>query len=240
MKPLIFLGSRMGMAQLATVAEDMGYQIEGILDFQYHGNTDRISNIPVIGNDLWLMDKENTQAQEWLNGCDFFVADYFGGSKTEMRSWTLRKRRIQMLEELGIDSPNLIHPSNNLAGLTSKYTDGSLKIGKGNFFDEDVVIHQDNVTIGDYCCLTWGSRVSHGSIVGNNVIFCPNTFYQFCNIGNDVFLGMNSKTKVYSIDKKINIGNNAIIWAEACIKNDIPNDSILTSKGRIVPVDLLY
>jgi len=239
MRPLIFLGSRMGMAQLATVAEAMGYDVKGILDFQYYGNTDRISNIPVIGNDLWLLDKENAQAQEWLNGCDFFVADYFGGSKAEMRSWTLRKRRIQMLEGLGLESPNLIHPSNNLAGLTSNYTDRTLRIGKGNFFDEDVIIHQDNVTIGDYCCLTWGVRISHGTTVGNNVTFTPRCFYQFCDIGDDVFLGYDSEISPFAKDR-ITIGNNSAVWAKASVSVDVPEDSVYTHKDRIISKRALY
>lgn len=239
MKPLIFLGSRLGMSQLATVAEALGYEVEGILDFQYYGNKDTISNIPVIGNDLWLLDENNTQAQKWLKDCDFFVANFFGGSKEDIKNQILRTRRIQMLERLGIDSPNLIHPSNNLAGLTSKYTDKSLKIGKGNFFDEGVTIHQDNVTIGDYCCLTWGVKVSHDTVIGNNVSFAPNCFYQFCDIGNDTFLGYNSEVSPFA-KNRISIGNNVVVWAKSSVLVDVPDNSVYTHKDRIISKRALY
>lgn len=227
------------MSQLAIVAEANGYKIEGILDFQYYGNTDRISNIPVIGNDLWLLDKDNDQAQEWLKDCDFFIANCFGGSKADIRNQTLRTRRIQMLERLGIDSPNLIHPSNNLAGLTSKYTNGTLRIGKGNFFDEGVILHQDNVTIGNYCSLTWGVKVSHDTIIGNNVTFAPNCFYQFCDIGDNTFLGYDSEVSPFA-NKRISIGNNVVVWAKSSVSVDVPDNSVYTHKDRIISKRALY
>ena len=243
MRPLIFLGCRQATGQLAVVAEAMGYEVKGILDFQYYQNPDyptqKISNIPFIGSDLWLLDKENAQAQEWLNECDFFVADYFGGPMSQLRSYKLRIRRIQMLEHLGIDSPNLIHPNTDLRGLSSKYTDGSLRIGKGNFIDNDVVIHQDAVEIGDYCVMAWGTRISHGAKVGNNVTFCPKTFYQECDIGNDVFLGHGSELSPFARDR-ITIGDRSTVWANSSIIKDVPDDSIYTHKDRIMSKRAVY
>jgi len=75
-RPIIFVGSRQGMAQLAVVADLSGMQILGILDHHYYGNTDTIADIPVIGDERWLLDPENAQAKSWIEECDFFPANY--------------------------------------------------------------------------------------------------------------------------------------------------------------------
>jgi len=238
-RPIIFVGSRQGMAQLAVVADLSGMQILGILDHHYYGNTDTIADIPVIGDERWLLDPENAQAKSWIEECDFFPANYHNGSMVHQSLDILRSERIDILEQVGANVVNLIHPESKLYGLTNRYSDNSFKFGKGNFIDQGATFHNDQVTIGDYCCFTWGTKISHGANIGNNCIFTPNTFYQECDIGNNVFLGYNSEISPFA-KERISIGDQATVWSKASVQKSVPANSIYTNKDRIVSKKALY
>jgi carbonic anhydrase/acetyltransferase-like protein (isoleucine patch superfamily) len=236
-RPLIFVGSRQCMMALANIAELNGIEILGILDHHYWGNTDSIGNIPVIGDERWLLDVNNTQAQTWLTGCDFFAANYWNGQQSKNPNLQkLRQDRIKILEQSRASIINLIHPSVNIYKLNSKYH--NVRLGKGIEIHDDCWISLDHTTIGDYCSIQNNSRIGHDAVLGNNVIISPDAWMFNCEIGNDVFIGMSSMIDIIEVSRRekslISIGNNSSVWANARITRDIPDNSIYTNNNRIL------
>ena len=55
------------MNRLFIVADLAGYEIIGILDHHYYGNTDNINGVPVIGDERWLLDSTRRGQSELPN-----------------------------------------------------------------------------------------------------------------------------------------------------------------------------
>lgn len=236
-RPLIFVGSRQCMMALANIAELNGIEIAGILDHHYWGNTESIGNIPIIGDERWLLDKDNIQAQTWLLEYDFFVANYWNGQQSKnLNIQKLRQDRINILEQSQARVINLIHPSVNIYKLTSKYQ--NVQLGKGIEIHDDCWISLDHTKIGDYCSIQNNSRVGHDAILGKNVIVSPDAWMFDCEIGNDSFIGMSSMIDIIEVSRRenhlIRIGNNSSVWANSRIIRDVPGDSIYTNTNRIL------
>ena len=101
------------MRQIAVLAELNDIEVLGIIDHHYYGNTDTIGGIPVIGDERWLLDSDNQQAQQWLNECDFFPANWSTGSQQLYNGANLdllRLQRIDILDQSKARVINLIHP----------------------------------------------------------------------------------------------------------------------------------
>ena len=58
-KKLILVGSRRNLTDIVYTAQDLGYEVVGILDKHYWGNTATIDNVPVIGSEDELLDPGN-------------------------------------------------------------------------------------------------------------------------------------------------------------------------------------
>lgn len=235
-KPLIFVGSRDKQALLHIVAEARGYEILGILDYHYYGNTDKIDCVPVIGDERSLLDPTDKEAQRWLKTCDFFVANWWYGNQHINQSGPdlqrLRLDRIGIVEQTGANVINLIHPNSETLGGNSKYA--TLKIGKGVFIDDNCWVCPHNVSIGNYCQIMQGSKFGAGAHLRFNVCVGPFTHIHHVDIGDNSYIGIYSKINlIHTQDHMLNIGNNVTTWTNSQILKDIPSNSIHTDKGRI-------
>lgn len=235
-RPLIFIGSRSHMNDLAITADHMKRPILGILDYQYYGNQDFICDIPVIGNDRWLTDSSNVQAQAWIRNCDFFVATLNSGNQVDAESGLNRERirlqRIKMLEDLGLRTINLIDPESRLSrDLVSKYSD--IKLGRGIYVGPFVDI-MHGTTIGDFCIIEHQSFIGHHVTIGRNTNILGDCQLNWCDIGKNVVIGFGSKTIHNSRHPRYLIGDWSTIWAHSSITQDIPLNSIYTTQGRIL------
>ena len=236
-KPLIFVGSRSLMSSLFIVADLTGYEIIGILDHHYYGNTDNIFGVPVIGDEHWLLDTTNSQAQEWLDKCFFFPANFWPGSQytgTGQDQQLLRLDRIRILEKSGAKVINLIHPTSGPTHIDNKYA--SIKLGKGIFIDEGCYIANINVEIGDYSTLQIKTTLMQNCVLGKNVTTAPNVIIMHCNIGDNCFFGFSAKSYNYKtrLGRDVIIGSNVIVWTNAEVIKDIPANSIYTDTHRIL------
>ena len=232
-RPLIFVGSRLLMRQLALVAELNNIEVLGILDHHYWGNTNSICDIPVIGDERWLLNQDNYQSQQWLQDCDFFPANWWNGNqhtnKSSLDLQDLRKQRINILEISRANVINLIHPDSFPP--VSKYAD--FEIGKGVFVDAGCWFSIDRVRIGNYCGIEVGSRISHNTTLGENVLIAPEVFLCNCTIGEDSFVG----TRCHTSGRRsttIDIGKNCTIWAGAELIKSVPDNSIYTHTNRVM------
>lgn len=235
-RPLIFVGSRRKLVRLAVVADLNGIKIKGILDHHHWGNLDNICQIPVIGDERWLLDNSNLLVQEWKSSCDFFVANWNDGSQglNGLDLGELRKQRIEIVEKSGVNVINLIHPDSNIRDINSRYAD--IKLGRGIFIDDDCWIDgTDHVEIGDYNVISTGCTVTHDVKLGFNVMLAPEVFLYGCAVGDHTYFGMFSKINYhkYRSIKSIDIGTNCTVWTGAEVNKNIPDNSIYTDTHRI-------
>lgn len=89
------------------------------------------------------------------------------------------------------------------------------KIGKGSFIGQNVYLDPlaiQNISIGNHCLIT-----QNVSILTHFYGINRNFYFDKVEIGNNVFIGMNS-----IICKPVRIGNNSIICAGSVITKDIP------------------
>lgn len=237
-KPIIFVGSRKSMNRLFIVADLAGYEIIGILDHHYYGNTDNINGVPVIGDERWLLDSTNSQAQEWLDKCFFFPGNFWSGnqpSNPKSNQQLLRLDRIRILEKCGAKIVSLIHPNSYPLYIDNKYA--AVKLGKGVFIDNNCWIGTNNVEIGDYSTIMEASKIATDSTLGKNVTVAPNSFIFHCVTGDNCYFGFSSKSYNYKtkIDRdRLIIGNDVLVWTNAEVMKDIPSHSIYTDTHKIL------
>ena len=239
LRPLIFVGSRFNMLEFAVTAHKLGHEILGILDHQYYMNTDSIDGIPVIGDERWLLDSNNQQAQTWLKTCDFFVATVSTGEQLnkniESNREMLRYQRINLLDQANANVASLIDPDSQLfKNLNNIYS--RIKLGKGIFVAHSADVTVYTVNIGDYAIIQPQVFIGHHVCIGRNVNIAPMSKIFSCNIGNNSTIGMYSYTKCCALSRKdyYNIGSWSTVWSQGCIDRDVPDNSILTNQGRVL------
>jgi UDP-3-O-[3-hydroxymyristoyl] glucosamine N-acyltransferase len=243
-RPLIFVGSRVMLGELATIADLNNIEILGILDCHYYGNTDTICGIPIIGDERWLLN-DDPRGKIYRETCDFFPGNYHDGEQRSaahntntdlnimhnLSSPDLRRKRIDILDKSKVNVINLIHPDASVAGLKSKYS--SYKIGKGVQIHYGCFHGVDNVVIEDYTAFLTGNIIGHAVKVGRNTLVAPQTFLHDCDIGADSVVGIYSRINTIPKKKKlICIGKNVTIWHSSEVTDDIPDSHIHTSDGR--------
>ena len=222
------------MRQIAVLAELNDIEVLGIIDHHYYGNTDTIGGIPVIGDERWLLDSDNQQAQQWLNECDFFPANWSTGSQQLYNGANLdllRLQRIDILDQSKARVINLIHPG-AFVHSDSKYSD--LKLGRGILIDNLCAVSIDSVSIGDYCVISIGSKIAHHTTLGRNVLLAGENYIHNSDVGNNVYFGMYSKISQHHHGDRINIGDGCTIWSSAEVTKSIPDDKVYTHTNRIL------
>jgi UDP-3-O-[3-hydroxymyristoyl] glucosamine N-acyltransferase len=231
-KPLIFVGSRSVILEMAHTADLNNIEILGILDSQYYGNTEEIQGIPVIGSELWLLDKDNSQAKKWLKDCDFLPVNWHNGStEKENNLGLLRQQRINILKESNANLINLIHPDTSIPKKT-KYS--SFSIGIGNYIHPGVYISSNNVQIGNYCIISSTSSIHHDVTIHDNVLVGPNVHLDICEIGTNSLIGSHSRTNPVKKKGSIKIGENVTVWTGSEVIKDIPKNCHYTFDNRIL------
>lgn len=235
-RPLIFVGSRVMMLELASIAELNNIEILGILDHHYFGNQDSICGIPIIGDERQLLNSNNPEMKQLLRTCDFFPANWHNGeqkNRNRPSGHDLRINRINLLDRSGASVINLIHPSSSVAHHhLLKYKD--YQIGRGVFIDANVHHSVCNVKIGDYSAFMAGNICGHDVTVGRNVLVAGSTHLFDCTINDNAFIGIYSHINPYYKKGAISIGKNATIWHSATVKKDVPDNCMYTTTGRIL------
>jgi hypothetical protein len=234
------------LSELATIADLNGIEVLGILDSQYYGNTDTICGIPVIGDERWLLN-DDPRAKIYKETCDFFPGNYHDGQQRSPTNNTnpdltvldnvstvdLRLKRINLLDQSGVNVINLIHPDASVAGLKSRYS--NYKLGRGVQIHYGCAHGLDNVILDDYTAFLAGNIIGHAVRVRRNTLVAPATFLHDCDIGENSVVGIYSKFNTLPKKKNvIKVGSNVTIWHSSEVKDDIPDNHIHTSDGRVL------
>jgi len=239
MKDLIFVGSRSLMHPLVKTAELCGFNILGILDQYYWGNTDAMEGVPFIGSELQLLDSNDQQAQQWRKDCWFFVSSFWDGRQHNpnhpgLDNEQVRKDRIDLVESLGVNIANLIHPA-------TRYTWGtdSIKLGHGILIAGEVCIAHE-VNIGNHVLIDWGSMIysytnleTNSSLgIGSRVGCC--TIKENARIGPHAILIPIREKNMINGHSHMTVGRNSIVWTNAHLYNSVPDNSIYTMHDKVI------
>jgi acetyltransferase-like isoleucine patch superfamily enzyme len=236
-RPLIFVGSRNLINDMAIAAEADGREILGVLDKRFWGNQATVGGgkIPVIGSEDWLLDVNNATAQQWLRTCDFIVASYWdGGQHLEggFDPGQVRLNQIRILEQSGANIINLIHPNAMVDGLYSRY--GDIKIGRGVFLNRGFLMVSAGIVIGDHFVGEAYATLGDGVTIGRNTIMTYHTSVYQCSIGDNVYMGSYARVNIWHKKSPIVIGNNVTIFTNAEVIKDIPDGHMYTADGRVL------
>jgi acetyltransferase-like isoleucine patch superfamily enzyme len=231
-RPVIFVGNRGYFSPFLDVCEIEGREVLGILDHLYYGNTEcNGEGTPFIGDERWLLDPANTQAQQWLKTCDFFSASWFNGvpnlENPELSGNYRKLQHMQILADSGANIINLIHPGADVHR--------TVKLGRGIFVHNQANV-QAHVELGDYAWVgpfsVLGTRAKFGT---NCTIMGPNTINSEAIVGNNVLF--NPHCGAYHRPKEGHppvIGNNCILQPHAVLYGSLPDNSTWTIHNRRV------
>ncbi len=207
MKDLIILGSGGHARSVVSVANSMqNWNILAIVDFNYNGSNEYITDIPVENFDQ-IIKKINPSKT------DVFIAI---GNIME------RFNTYKKIEKYKFSYPNLIHP---LA-----FLDPTSEIGKGNYIGQFSNLGAYS-KIGDFNIVNTYSNIEHEVSIGNfnqlspSAIICGRSTLK-CK----TFMGANSV-----IIDKLKIAENTIIGAGAVVIKDIelPNNTYIGIPAKI-------
>lgn len=227
-RPLVFVGTRLDMEPLIEIAELNGIKLLGILDRFYVGQ--KYEGLDVIGSDLDLLDKNNTEIQKLIDHADFFVATFFSGftntkDPNENTFW-LRLERINIVKKAGCNLIDLIHPQASVSK--------TARIGRNSLIYSPCFI-ESHVDIGSFCTFMHYSGIGHHSKIGDNCAFMPGAGITGKVImGDNVLVGLES-TVLSSERGFTSVGSNIIIAPRVMVLKDVPDDTIVQINGKIVP-----
>lgn len=192
MKKICIFGSSGFAIEIFYLAQDCGYSVECFVDVN---SKEDICGVPVISEDKFDPKK--------------FLAVIAVGSPI------LREKITKKLDLINTNYASLIHPSSKMMGLSHSNINLN-KIGRGVIICANSII-TSNINIGDFCQLNLATTIGHDFFAGDFFTTAPGVHISGNNIvGNKVYFGTNSAT----IDK-INITDNVIIGAGACVTSDI-------------------
>lgn len=234
---LIFVGVRSLMHPLVKTAKLCGFNVLGILDQYYYGNTEEIEGTPIIGSELDLTNGSE-QGKLWRKECWFFVSSFWDGRqfnpKLGLDNEQVRKDRIELVEKLDVKIANIIHPN-------TEYTWGtdSVNIGHGVFISGAVHIAH-KVNIGNHVLIDWGSMIYSYSNLEDNTSLGIGSRIGCCTIKENARIGphailipLREKNMVNGHAHQV-VGKNSVVWVNSHLYHSVPDDSVYTMHGKIL------
>lgn len=232
-KPLILVGVRQNMDDIISLAKYHNYEVIGILDQYYYGNTDKFFDIPIIGNERWLLDSTNTIAQKWINNSWFINSTWWTGRQylntKGLDLEQVRKDRIRILNDSKAKLANLIHPD---AKIPYK---NKIQLGNGIMIMGEAFIGS-YTSIGNHSYIDWQaniskySKIGQGCIIGHRVNLANYELKDYVRIGVGANLIGSKKDSTFAV-----VGENSVIHVGAVAVDDIPPDHIRTFTNKTLP-----
>ncbi len=195
-------------AEVIDALRALGHPVHGCLDGKLPRGTEVFPGVEVVGSDGDL----NALV------ADGFVKVYLGlGGLANLPG---RMRLFQMMGELGVVQPPLVHPTAHVAT--------SATIGVGT-----TVLARASVgpmsAIGRNCVLTQSAVVTHHCTVGDHVVLSPQSALAAgVRVGDEATIGMG-----VTVYHDVSIGQRSVIVNGVHVMQDVPDDSIV--KHRSVP-----
>jgi carbonic anhydrase/acetyltransferase-like protein (isoleucine patch superfamily) len=182
-KPLILLGSPLGLWFIADVCTRNNIKIHGIIDNDYFGNKEHIENVPVIDTEKSFEDPG--KVEYYKENFNFFNAVPWAGQNNDpvhLRDYQKRCKFIDLIEKHDlncitiVDHTAIVHPTN--------------KIGKNVFIDCYCYISAYN-DIGDYTSIYAFSAIAHHNKLGKNCVMQRRSgVHAYNTLEDDVYVGL--------------------------------------------------
>ena len=232
-KPLLLVGVRQNLADIISLADQNNYRVIGILDQYYYGNTDKIFNIPVIGDENWLLDKSNINTQKWSNNVWFINTTWWTGRQhvntTGLDLEQLRKQRNKILNDSGVKLANLIHHEAKIPSLKT------VDLGNGIVIMGEALIGA-YTSIGNHCIIDWQASISKYSKIGQGCIVGGRANIANYILEDNVRIGVGANLVGCKKDFTFStVGENSVIHVGAVAVDDIPANHIRTFTNKTLP-----
>jgi UDP-3-O-[3-hydroxymyristoyl] glucosamine N-acyltransferase len=227
-KPLALIGYRSGLDTILEIIEALDIELVGIYDKYFYGNTAETYGIPFIGSEDDISDSD-------VKNLDFFLSSGWAGhvNKTNPNhnGDDLRRRRIQIFKERGLQTINLINPQ-------AYVHKSSLDImGNGIVIGRHCQIRA-RVKIGDFSYIDNLSSIGHDVTVGENLVMPPYSFVGgHIDFGNNVMIGAGSTIVNKYYNRNLKIGNDVKIMAGSTIMKNIPDGKVAASLNNTKILD---
>jgi UDP-3-O-[3-hydroxymyristoyl] glucosamine N-acyltransferase len=216
-KKLVFLGHGTNIKRLIDVARDQ-FEIIGIVDDNYFGNTDTLGGLPIIGSEKNIA----PVLSSWADLC-FFVASPGRTGIDWSRTNSRRDCMIDIAENYNLELVNLIH--------TSAIIPDTTKLGKNIFVGQYTVL-QNYVTIEDYAFVKEQVCIAHDCVVKKNANISSQAY-----LGANVVIGENSyigiKGAVIASGDSLVIGKNCFTHPGSIVMKNLADNTICTVGGKI-------
>ena len=216
-KKLIFLGHSSNIKRLVDIAKDH-YDILGIVDDNYFGNTNSLDNLPIIGSEKNINGIINSYPD-----AVFFVVPPLRTSDNWSQLNHRRQTMIDIADQYKLNLINLIHPTAILPDTTI--------LGK-NIFVGQYTVFQNYVEIEDYSFVKEQVCLAHNCIIKKNVMISSQAY-----IGADVIVGKNSyigiKGAVIASSNKLIIGENCLTHPGSIVMKDLPDNTVCSVNGKV-------
>ena len=226
-EPLILIGCRVEMSFFTDTAEQLGIKILGIIDQYYHGNTESVDGVPVIGSELDLLNDPTL-----YKGARFMLANTWDGNtrfgNLEHDGYHLRQQRLELINKLDLPLHTLIDPR-SIVGKT-------VEVGPGSYIGPMVNI-RSKTKIGSNVFIHDNVMLAHDIEIGDGSVLAPDcTILGGVKIGTNVYVGSRACVLNGHSTKQpfVSIGDNSKIHAGALVQKDLPANSIATFNGRVM------
>jgi hypothetical protein len=227
-RPVIFLGSSSNMGRFVDVCQLNGITVAGIMDSDYHGNTDQLDGIPVIASEHELADAE--QLDYYRHNFNFFCATTWMPETTAVhqRNREKRQRLIDLMDALELPAVSLIDPWARIAS--------TAEIGRGVFVDCFVIV-EAGCRLDDYSTVYGQSGIGHHTrIMRNSVI------QRYCSIAGDCVFEPNTfvGTSVKALKTGARFGAGTFIHECVYIRRGtVPNETVSMQGDNMSRVRIL-
>lgn len=219
---LILLGHSRSILRLQEVAELLDYEVVGIVDDNYFGNTESLDQLPIIGTE-----KNIKLVLAQYPGVQFFVST---PRTARIQDWQIpiddkRRGMIETVMRYQLPLVNLIHPSAEI----SKHA----TLGRGIFIGFESLI-QHRVQINDFVYIREQVSVSHDTVIESNVFLGAQSYIgSTAHIGENSYIGMKSAV-IASNNASVVIGKNCVTHPGVIMLKDLPDNSIaMVGSGKI-------
>lgn len=220
-KKLVFLGCSGNFKKFTQVAECLGYQVVGIIDDHYYGNTTHWQGIPVL--------ESEKNIKQFLSTCQSDV-EFFVSVPLLMRNPVVYQKRMTMLDTVAHNDL----PCANLIDPLSKVGD-DVKLGHGVWVGAFSVI-QHGCELNDHVWVRDLVFIGHGSTVDSGTLISTQSY-----LGGDIRVGKNCLIGIKSsiiprANDPIYIGDNSMTHPTTLILDDVPPGVEMCINGTSKPL----